>query len=669
MMLFKLSLRNLSHSIRDYAVYFITLILGVMVFYLFNALDSQSVLAMVGSSSYEIIHQMMAFLYLMSFFVAFIMGFLVIYASRFLIRRRKREFSIYLLLGMSKKKISRMLLCETLLIGLLSLVIGLLLGIAMSQLMSIIVARMFEADMSAYVFSVSPFALQLTIFCFGFMYFMVILFHMFTIRSSSLNAMLRSQDKSETTRPKNLWLCLIVFLIGAVMLGYAYYRVSVDVAGLEVVTLMRMIVYGIIATFLLFWSLSGFVLRIAMWRRSFYYRGLNSFTLREFYTRINTTVSAMSTICILLFFTICIFASAMSLNSTFRDDLERRVPRDVQVISRESEEEVSALLSVAGFDLSGLRAVDEGPTYEAQELTLSDTLGGRLEETMSQWYAMINFDATETIMEQSDYNRVAKIYGDEQISLAADEYAVSCSMDIWKEIRTEALAMQTQIEVNGRKLKPAVQQCLDGQLEMNGMVINLGIIIVPDGLMREDQVASNWLFADYRAADAESRSEIETSLQEASTRCPAAMTVNLRSVIYSDNTGLGVMITFIGLYISIVFLICSAAILALKQLASCSDSRPRYALLRSLGVSEREISRSLFVQTLLFFGAPLALACFHSLFGLPFCSKLLLSFGGGDMSGALLPTGLLLIVVYGGYFLVTYLCSRSMIREQRVHQE
>ena len=147
------------------------------------------------------------------------------------------------------------------------------------------------------------------------------------------------------------------------------------------------------------------------------------------------------------------------------------------------------------------------------------------------------------------------------------------------------------------------------------------------------------------------------------------MSVNLRSVIYSDNTGLGVMVTFIGLYISIVFLICSAAILALKQLASCSDSRPRYALLRSLGVSEREISRSLFVQTLLFFGAPLALACFHSLFGLPFCSKLLLSFGGGDMSGALLPTGLLLIVVYGGYFLVTYLCSRSMIREQRVHQE
>ena len=195
-MLFKLSLRNISHSIRDYAVYFITLILGVTVFYMFNALDSQSVMGMVDASSYEIIHQMMAFLYLMSFFVSFIMGFLVIYASRFLMRRRKREFSIYMLLGMSKKKSSRMLLCETLLIGLFSLGIGLLLGIALSQLMSIIVARMFEADMSAYVFSVSPFALQLTIFCFGLMYFMVIVFHMVTIRSASLNAILRAQGKS-----------------------------------------------------------------------------------------------------------------------------------------------------------------------------------------------------------------------------------------------------------------------------------------------------------------------------------------------------------------------------------------------------------------------------------------------------------------------------------------
>ncbi|MFR2885074.1 MAG: hypothetical protein ACLTCB_01885 [Merdibacter sp.] len=226
--------------------------------------------------------------------------------------------------------------------------------------------------------------------------------------------------------------------------------------------------------------------------------------------------------------------------------------------------------------------------------------------------------------------------------------------------------MQTQIEVNGRKLKPAVQQCLDGQLEMNGMVINLGIIIVPDGLMREDQVASNWLFADYRAADAESRSEIETSLQEASTRCSAAMSVNLRSVIYSDNTGLGVMITFIGLYISIVFLFCSAASW-LSSTCHCSDSGALCSC--AAWASANGISARCSLQRCCSSGAPLALACFHSLFGLPFCSKLLLSFGGGDMSGALLPTGLLLIVVYGGYFLVTYLCSRSMIREQRVHQE
>ena len=669
MMLFKLSLRNISHSIRDYAVYFITLILGVTVFYMFNALDSQSVMGMVDASSYEIIHQMMAFLYLMSFFVSFIMGFLVIYASRFLMRRRKREFSIYMLLGMSKKKISRMLLCETLLIGLFSLGIGLLLGIALSQLMSIIVARMFEADMSAYVFSVSPFALQLTIFCFGLMYFMVIVFHMVTIRSASLNAMLRAQGKSETSRPKNLWLCLIVFFIGISLLSYAYYRVTFGVNGIEITTLMRMIVYGIIATFMIFWSLSGFVLRLAMWACGFYYRGLNSFTLRELYSRINTTVSAMSIICILLFFTICIFASAMSINETFRDDLQRRVPRDVQLIHTGTQGSVRTLLQEAGFDTDMLEAVSEGHTYEDDELTLSKTLGERLEAAMSQWYAMINFDVPETIMEQSDYNRVAAVYGNAPLTLADDEYAIVCSMDIWKSIRDEALAMHTAIEINGRTLRPAMDSCAEGQLEMNGMDINLGIIIVPDGLMREDQLYASWLFADYRASDAESREDAEASLQQALARSNEYFSVNLRSAIYAENTGIGMMVTFIGLYLSIVFLICSAAILALNQLAACSDSRGRYALLRSLGVSDQEISRSLFWQTLLFFGAPLALACIHSLFGLPFCGVLLLAFGVGSMQNALIPTALLLVAIYGGYFLVTYLCGRSMIMEQGTHHE
>ena len=110
MMLCKLSLKNIKKSIKDYAIYFFTLILGVAIFYVFNALDSQTVMMDVSSSTQDIIELMMTMLSGVSVFVSFILGFLIIYASRFLIKRRNKEFGIYLTLGMSKRKISLILL-------------------------------------------------------------------------------------------------------------------------------------------------------------------------------------------------------------------------------------------------------------------------------------------------------------------------------------------------------------------------------------------------------------------------------------------------------------------------------------------------------------------------------------------------------------------------------
>ena len=156
MMLFKLSFRNLKKSFKDYTIYFLTLVLGVAIFYVFNALDSQGVMQSVSASTREIIQLMLAMLAGVSVFVSVILGFLIVYANNFLIRRRKKEFGVYLTLGMSRGAISRILLGETVLIGLISLGVGIVIGVFASQLMSILVARMFEADMSAYTFTFSP---------------------------------------------------------------------------------------------------------------------------------------------------------------------------------------------------------------------------------------------------------------------------------------------------------------------------------------------------------------------------------------------------------------------------------------------------------------------------------------------------------------------------------
>lgn len=150
MMLFKISMKNIARSVKDYAIYFFTLVLGVAIFYVFNAIESQTVMLEVSRNTAEIIKMMTTLLSGVSVFVSFILGFLIIYASRFLIKRRNKEFGVYLTLGMGKRKISLILFFETLIIGIISLVIGLLIGVALSQIMSVFVANMFDADMTKF---------------------------------------------------------------------------------------------------------------------------------------------------------------------------------------------------------------------------------------------------------------------------------------------------------------------------------------------------------------------------------------------------------------------------------------------------------------------------------------------------------------------------------------
>ena len=233
MMLFKLSLRNLKKSFKDYTIYFLTLVLGVAIFYVFNALDSQGVMQSVSASTREIIQLMLAMLAGVSVFVSVILGFLIVYANNFLIRRRKKEFGVYLTLGMSRGAISRILLGETVLIGLISLGVGIVIGVFASQLMSILVARMFEADMSAYTFTFSPGAAGKTVVYFGIMYLLVILFNAAAISRYKLLDLLTAGRKNEKVRMKNPVVSGVLFVISLGLLGYCYlsHHGAFDISG------------------------------------------------------------------------------------------------------------------------------------------------------------------------------------------------------------------------------------------------------------------------------------------------------------------------------------------------------------------------------------------------------------------------------------------------------
>ena len=687
-MLFKISLKNIRKSLKDYTVYFFTLILGVAIFYVFNAIDSQSVMLDVRENMMDIIKLMNDMLSGVSVFVSCILGFLIIYASRFLIKRRNKEFGIYLTLGMSKRKISAILFFETLLIGIVSLVAGLVIGTILSQFMSVIVANMFDADMTKFKFIFSMKACVKTLIYFAIMYVLVMIFNTFSISRCKLIDLLNAGKKTEKVTMKNPVICTIVFVIGVGILSYAYWMVTRGVRTLNTFDKIGIpIALGCVATFLIFWSVSGFMIKIFTSIKSVYYKGVNSFVLRQFCSKINTTVFSTTVICIMLFITISVLSAALSMKDSLSKDLDSVCPVDVQLAKysydamseayatsqdmnekdrkmlEDSKLSIIETLNNSGFDAQKyFKDVAEYNVYNTG-LTVKDTLGD-INTDDYQFMA----DTIMPVMTIGDYNSVARLYGNSTYELNDDEYIIVADYKNMVMIRNQALKKGITLSVNGKEYKPRYNECKDGFVQIGVQNMNDGILVVPDNAVKPQQVRNMGLSADYRADTKEERYSIETQLDNLMKNISfkkSFISWNSRIELAESSVGLGALVTFIALYLGIIFLISSAAILALRELSDSADNKERYGMLRKLGVDERMIDMALFKQIGIFFAFPLILALIHSVFGIKFINIILATMGMSSMAASIGLTLAFVAVIYGGYFLITYLCSRSIIRPVR----
>lgn len=686
MMLFKLAFKNIKKSVSDYAIYFFTLVLGVAIFYVFNAIDSQTAMMRVSESGRDIIDLMLNMLSGVSVFVSFVLGFLIIYASRFLMKRRNKEFGIYMTLGMSKGKISKILVVETFLIGLLSLAVGLILGLALSQVMSVIVANMFEADLTEFTFVISTNATLKTIIYFGIMYLLVMIFNTISVSRCKLIDLINANKKIETVKLKNPYLCIVIFIIAVAILGYSYYSVTIGVENLrETWQIFLIIGLGALGTFLLFFSLSGLVLRVLQHFKKLYYKGLNSFTIKQFSSKINTTVFSMTVICLMLFVTICVFSSCMSMKNAMTANLQELAPIDIELakiknIPREfieeygySEQQVNNSyqsieddLDSVGFDINNYyKDIISINTYTTAELTVRSTLGSTYDEVYKK-YPFMTYDAVEEVVTISDYNKAAKILGLDTYTLDSDEYLVIADYDNMVNVRNMALKASATITISGKTYYPKYDKCMDGFLEISNSHVNDGIFIVPDDAVSNLSVEKEYLYANYKADTDDEKQEIENLLlskSDALENIKSTLGASTRLSIYEGSVGLGALVTFIGLYLGVIFLISSAAILALKELSEATENKERFKMLRKIGADEKLINKALFRQIAIFFLAPLVVAIIHSIFGIIFCNYILETFGNESLLLAIVLTAVFLVVIYGGYLLITYYCSKRIIKE------
>lgn len=687
-MLCKLSLKNIKKSIKDYAIYFFTLILGVAIFYVFNAIDSQTVMMDVTSSTREIIKLMTNMLSGVSVFVSFILGFLIIYASRFLIKRRNKEFGIYLTLGMSKRKIASVLFFETLFIGIISLFVGLCVGIVLSQLMSLLVANMFEANLTKFTFTFSSSACIKTLIYFGIMYLLVMIFNTVNVNRCKLIDLLHGSKKSEKVRLKNPLVCTIIFIASSTVLGYAYYLVTGGIAELtEATQIFKPIIMGAISTFFLFWSLSGLILRIVMHMKKVYYHGLNTFVVRQISSKINTTVMSMTVICLMLFVTICVLSSSLSIKNSMTANLKTMAPVDVQFykylnLTEESvknswrftdkmiEDSTIPLretLANLNFNVDTyLKDIVEFNLYGTEEIKIKDTLGTYYDELKTK-YPLMDYENEETFIKLSDYNKLAKLFSLEEYTLNENEYILIADYKELVSIRSVALERNTTINLLGKNYSPKYKEVKDGFIFMNSTHANSGIFIIPDNAVNESLKVESILTANYKGTEEEKEiieNRIAIDMYEHSYNTKTSLSATTKIALYEASIGLGAMVTFIGLYLGIIFLISSAAILALKELSESTDNKMRFAMLRKIGTDEAMLNKALFYQIAIFFLFPLVIAGIHSIFGIQFCNFLLATFGNDKLLPSIIMTAIFLGLIYGGYFLITYFVSKNIIKEK-----
>ena len=680
MMLFKLSAVNMKKSMKDYAIYFMTLILGVALFYMFNSLDAQESIMVMDTSTYDAVKLLVEILGGVSVFISFVLAFLMVYANNFLMKRRKREFGIYMTLGMGKGQISRILMGETFLVGLISLAVGLLAGIFGSQFMSVLVAEMFEADMSAYAFVFSVSAFWKTILYFGLMYLAVMAINTVMISRYPLIRLIHGDKRGEKVKLKNPVVSAVLFAAAAGLLGFAYYQVGREEVINDLDQFMKMIGIGAAGTFLFFWSLSGLLLRAVRSVKSVYLRRLTPFVMRQVNSQVNTMTVSMTIICLMLFLTICIFSASLAINESNRTELRQLVPTDLCIekfYTQEAPLSLEETMEQDGFELSALSpGWQEVFLYTLSELSIRDVLGDVYERHASDLIMSLAGERKMDAMTVSDYNILAQAYGKETLALENDTYQIVADYQLMVPLYEESMGQGVKITLNGRDLSPSSSRCVNGFVEMSSGQNNGGVLIVPDGVLdgisweSGEATVKGLTAVNYAGETGEEKTASEAAFfqnrvaSQTTFGCSQHGVVTLeRRELYAASIGVGAVVIFVGMYLGIVFLICSAALLALKVLSESSDNKARYGILRKIGADEKMITWALFEQAAIYFLLPLLLASVHSIFGLKVAEYFLNAMGRGQMVASIVMTAGILILIYGGYFLITFAGSRRIIRE------
>lgn len=703
-MLCKLAWGNVRRAGRDCLVYLLTLTLGVTVFYAFNTISMQVDIA--GIDEKGLAQVMGSMLGDLTYFLAGVMAFLMVYANNFIMKRRKKEFGLYQVLGMGCGRVATIMALETVIVSVVAFVAGIVLGVGLSQLMTFFTASLFKTQIANFHFFFSMHAFNLTLVCMLVMFVLTLLLNLRAVRRTKLIELMGAERRNESIKTRNPWIAIAIFVVGAVLVGVAYYRLLRDgfpLTATDSKLQEAMNQFGIttamvtVGTFALFWGLSGMLIKLLQSLRGVYWRGLNMFTVRQLAAKVNTVCFSIGVIAMLLFLAITSVTCGMSIANVMNENLERYNPVDVSQTyvyytpdttvdsypawhgegkSADSNEENGKKVNIA--DVAGehvqidsylsypLGGSDPSVTPSEMCKTMGEKLpkafGGSNADTMGLF-----------VTPASQYNKLRQMMGEEPVHIGHDQYLLTCDMGgELVDLYTKYMAGGHALTLGGHTLKPATDKSDEdtAAIANSAMGSNPGTVVVADELLSQLnlQPYSSSLLVNYKQGmdTTEADESIKYTLLDnllVDGKEPGSWGIFItRSEMYTQAAQMNGLISYLAIYIGFVLLVACAAILSIQQLSNVADGSRSYRVLAQIGCDDRQIRHSVMAQQAVFFLFPLAVGLAHSFVALKVIIELVSIFGNMSIGGTVGLTCAIFLAAYGGYFLVTYLMSAGMVQ-------
>ena len=682
----RIALGNVRRSIRDFGIYFLTLVLGVAVYYAFNSVTQQSAVLKLSGNMRTLVQELGTIIRGVSIFVAVLLAFLVLFGNRFLIRRRKREFAIYLTLGMDRRHVSGIVAMESLAVGAGALVVGLAVGVLLSQALLYATARLFNTHVTGFGLMFSGQACAYTVMSFAIIFLVVGALNVLEVSRFRLIDLMNADRKGEKSLVRNLPLSVALFVVSLALIGVAYHELRVN--GMYAIDWRFNLATALVSvgTFLLFFSVSGFLLRLGQSARGFYLRGLNMFALRQLSSRVNSAWVSISIVCAALFLAITSTCGGFAIVSSINQSVSAITHYDVSVAmystaqtSHASDaDDVSgsgkeALLKASIPDWDSLVAdsarIDlyQDPSMRLNLKALRGDTGVALPDSFAKYTNGLD-KVPIYVVSLSQYNAILALRGDKPATLKANEALVTTDMNnmvsFWQRVALKREGFDflgTAMRLRARSTTMEYQ---------NSVNTSVGTIVVPDAALESKRAQLEPLSSLLNVKAADSRAEARLYKEVVKAHQPGLLfAAGSKSTAKEEVVGLTAIVGYLALYIGFVLFVSCAAILAIQQLSDVAESAPRYRVLFDLGAERSMVNHAILAQIATYFLFPLVVALAHSYVALGVLGGVIKSLGVLDFLRPLGVTMAIVLVLYGGYFLLTYGMARGVIGEKVQRRE